>query len=92
MPISREMFSFRCDNDLALLAALRAGMGIGGSQIGIARRDPALLPVLPDQLTFSLDMWLVTHGDLRSNKGVMALYRYLTQALSAYALSSQRTD
>jgi DNA-binding transcriptional LysR family regulator len=91
MPISREMFSFRCDNDLALLAALRAGIGIGGSQIGIARRDPALLPVLADQLTFSLDMWLVTHGDLRGNKRVMALYRYLTQALSAYALSSQRT-
>lgn len=92
IPISREMFSFRCDNDLALLAALRAGMGIGGSQIGIARRDPALMPVLADQLTFSLDMWLLTHGDLRSNKRVMTLYRFLTQELSAYALSSQRTS
>lgn len=92
IPISRDMFSFRCDNDLALLAALRAGMGIGGSQIGIARRDPALMPVLADQLTFSLDMWLLTHGDLRSNKRVMTLYRFLTQELSAYALSSQRTS
>lgn len=89
--LSREMFSFRCDNDLALLAALRAGLGIGGSQIGIARRDPELLPVLPDQLTFSLDMWLATHGDLRHNKPVMNLFRYLTQGLGAYALSSQRT-
>ncbi|TAK88768.1 MAG: LysR family transcriptional regulator [Aquabacterium sp.] len=92
IPLSREMFSFRCDNDLALLAALRAGLGIGGSQIGIARRDPALMPVLADQLTFSLDMWLLTHGDLRSNKRVMKLYRFLTQELSAYALSSQRTS
>lgn len=92
IPISREMFSFRCDNDLALLAALRAGMGIGGSQIGIARRDPALMPVLADQLTFSLDMWLLTHGDLRSNKRVMTLYRFLTQELSAYALFSQRAS
>ncbi len=48
--------------------------------------------LLADQLTFSLDMWLVTHGDLRGNKRVMALYRYLTQELSAYALSSQRAD
>lgn len=92
LALSREMFQFRSDNDLAQLAALRAGMGIGGCQIGIARRDPALLPVLPDSLTFSLDMWLVTHGDLRQNKVVMGLYRFLTQELSAYVLSSQRVD
>jgi len=90
MPITREVFQLRCDNDLAQLAAMRAGFGIGGCQIGIAQRDAALLPVLPEQLTFKLDMWLLTHGDLRRNKRVMALYRYLTQHLSAYALSSQR--
>jgi DNA-binding transcriptional LysR family regulator len=90
MALSREMFQFRCDNDLAQLAALRAGMGIGGCQIGIAQRDPALLPVLPEALTFSLDMWLVMHGDLRKNQRVMSLFRYLTQHLSAYALTSQR--
>jgi DNA-binding transcriptional LysR family regulator len=89
IPISREMFQFRCDSDLAQLAALRAGVGIGGCHLGIARRDPQLLPVLPDILRFNLEMWLVTHGDLRSNKRVMALFRYLTQHLSAYALSSQ---
>lgn len=90
LAISREMFQFRCDNDLAQLAALRAGMGIGGCQLGIARRDPALLQVMPDVLSFSLDMWLLTHGDLRGNKRVMGLFRYLSQHLSAYALSSQR--
>lgn len=90
LALTREMFQFRSDSDLAQLAAMRAGMGIGGCQIGIAKRDPALLPVLPDVLTFGLDMWLVTHGDLRQNKVVMGLYRFLTQQLSAYALSSQR--
>jgi DNA-binding transcriptional LysR family regulator len=90
MAITREMFQFRCDNDLAQLAAMRAGMGIGGCHLGIARRDPALLPVLPEPLTFSMEMWLVTHGDLRRNPRVMSLFRYLTEHLSAYALSSQR--
>lgn len=90
MPITREVFQLRCDSDLAQLAAMRAGYGIAGCQIGIARRDATLVPVLPDQLTFSLDMWLLMHGDLRRNKRMMALYRYLTQHLSAYALSSQR--
>jgi DNA-binding transcriptional LysR family regulator len=89
-PIAREIFQLRCDNDLAQLAAMRAGYGIGGCHIGIAQRDASLVPVLADQITFSLDMWLLTHGDLRRNKRVMALYRYLTQHLSAYVLSSQR--
>lgn len=89
--IAREMFTFRTDSDLAQLAALRAGAGIGGSQIGIARRDAALLPVMPELFTFSLDMWLATHGDLRGNANVMGLFRYLTRELSAYAVSSQRT-
>jgi DNA-binding transcriptional LysR family regulator len=91
LPITREVFQFRCDSDLAQLAAMRAGYGIAGCQVGIARRDKALVPVLPEQLTFSLDMWLLTHGDLRRNKRVMTLYRYLVQHLSAYALSSQRS-
>jgi DNA-binding transcriptional LysR family regulator len=91
LPITREVFQFRCDSDLAQLAAMRAGYGIAGCQVGIAQRDNALMPVLPEQLTFSLDMWLLTHGDLRRNKRVMTLYRYLVQHLSAYALSSQRS-
>jgi hypothetical protein len=88
--ITREIFQLRCANDLAQLAAMRAGYGIGGCHIGIARRDASLAPVLADEITFSLDMWLLTHGDLRRNKRVMALYGYLTQHLSAYVLSSQR--
>src|SRR6202000_1912665 len=40
LPVSRETFAFRCDHDLAQLAALRAGFGIGICQNGIAGRDP----------------------------------------------------
>ncbi len=41
MQLSRESFGFRCDSDLAHLAALRAGVGIGGCQANIALRDAA---------------------------------------------------
>lgn len=85
-----EDFALRTDNDLAQLAALRAGLGIGGCQLGLARRDPALIPVLPDDLHFSLDMWLVIHAGLRSNRRVMALYKYLAVELALYAKSSLR--
>ena len=41
--LSRDSFGFRCDSDLAQLAALRAGVGIGGCQENIARRSPELI-------------------------------------------------
>jgi DNA-binding transcriptional LysR family regulator len=91
LQIKRTDFHFRSDSDLAQLAALRAGLGIGGCQIGIAQRDPELTPIQPDLLTFSLDMWLITHGDLRRDPNVMALFRHLATHLAAYALTSQRT-
>ncbi len=90
LDLNPQDFALRCDSDLAQLAALRAGLGIGGCQLGIARRDAALVPVLADELFFSLDMWLLTHAGLRSNRRVMALYRYLAVELALYAKSSQR--
>lgn len=88
LDLPRGDLSFRADNDLAQLAALRAGLGIGGCQTGIARRDPALVPVLADQLRLRLDMWLVTHPDLRSNRRVMGLFKFLAGELAQYAQSS----
>ncbi len=38
-PITRELFAFRCDSDLGQLAAIRAGLGIGVCQYGIARES-----------------------------------------------------
>lgn len=90
MVFNPEDFSLRTDSELAQLAALRAGLGIGGCQLGVARRDASLVPVLPDALYFSLDMWLVTHAGLRSNRRVMALYKYLGTELGLYAKSSVR--
>jgi DNA-binding transcriptional LysR family regulator len=92
LPVSRDDFAFRTDSDLAQLAALRAGMGIGGCQMGVARREPALVPVLPEVMVFSLDMWLVTHSGLKSNQRVMGLFRFLSEALSRYAQSSLRSS
>lgn len=82
--ISREMFAFRTDNDLAQLAALRAGIGIGGCQPGIASRDPDLVQVLRDAFRFDLEMWLVMHEDLRGSRRVRLLYDHLAHDLADY--------
>jgi DNA-binding transcriptional LysR family regulator len=88
--LSREEMVFRSDSDLAQLAAIRAGMGIGGCQLGVARRDAGLVALLEKQLTLPLDMWLVMHRDLRTNRRVRLVYDHLAGELAQYARSSRR--
>jgi DNA-binding transcriptional LysR family regulator len=84
----RALFSFRADNDLAQLAALRAGLGIGGCQRPIGARDKALVPVLPKAITFSLDMWLVMHEDLRANRPLRLVFDHVAEGLRRYLASA----
>jgi len=84
LPVTRDIFAFRTDSDLAQLAALRAGLGIGGCQHGIARREPDLVPVLPRAVSFSLEMWLALHEDLRASRRVRLLFDHLAAELAEY--------
>jgi len=82
--LTREVFGFRCDNDLVQLAALRAGVGIGGCQENIARRTPELVPVLPNAIQHALEVWLVMHEDLKATRRVRLLFDHLAAGLAAY--------
>ncbi|HWA91247.1 MAG TPA: LysR family transcriptional regulator [Rhizomicrobium sp.] len=88
LPVTREIFALRSDDELAQLGALRAGFGIGGAQAGIAAREPDLVPVLPGALRFKLEMWLAMHQDLKGSRRVRLLFDHLAGALTAYAKAS----
>lgn len=81
LPAVPSMFAHRTDNDLAQLALLRAALGIGICQVGIAERDDALVPVLPGVVAFRLEPWLVMHEDLRAVRRLRLLYDFLAGAL-----------
>ncbi|WP_204623615.1 LysR family transcriptional regulator [Crenalkalicoccus roseus] len=81
--VSREAFTFRCDSDVACLAALRAGIGVGICQVPLAARMPDLRPVLPT-LGAELEMWLVTHPDLRTVPRVRIALDALAAGLRCY--------
>ena len=84
LPYSREHFAWRTDNDLAALAALRAGYGIAICQSGIAQRDPALLRLFADSFELHMDTWVVMHEDLRRSTLMRALYDHLATLLIDY--------
>jgi DNA-binding transcriptional LysR family regulator len=86
IPLSRELFSFRCDSDYGQYAALRAGYGIGVCQNALGKRDK-LIPILQSEVRFELGMWLVMHEDLKSNRRVRLMFEHLALYLQAYAAS-----
>lgn len=79
---TRESFSLRADSDLAQLALIRAGCGIGACQVGIASRDPSLVRVLPTQFELKLDTWVTMHEDLRSSSRCLVTFHALVRGLS----------
>jgi DNA-binding transcriptional LysR family regulator len=85
----RERFAVRTDSDLAQLALIRAGCGIGFCQTGIAARD-ALVRILPDAAALALPAWVVMHEDLRSSPRCTATFDALVRGLQAYIASAQR--
>lgn len=84
VPLHRGLFTLRTDNDLASLAALRAGCGIGVCQLPLAARSPALTRVLPAAFRFPLDIWVAMHGDLRGSRRCRVVFDALAEGLSRY--------
>jgi DNA-binding transcriptional LysR family regulator len=89
LPLSRDDFTLRADSDLAQLAAIRAGCGVGFIQHGLARRDPDLIPICPGQIGFHLEVWLVMHEDLRATSRMRTLFDHLAEGLGAFLATSQ---
>lgn len=79
--LARSGFALRTDSDLAQLAAIRAGYGIGVCQVALARRDRDLVRVLPDAFELTLDTWLAMHEDLRTSRRCRAVLDALEAGL-----------
>ena len=89
LAFERGMFALRTDSDLAGLAMLRAGFGIGVCQCALAAQDPDLVPLLPGVVRFAIEMWLAMHEDLKTSRPVRRLYDHLAAGLSAYVRGQQ---
>lgn len=82
-------FALRTDNQLAQIAMVRAGFGIGVLQDPIAIRDPALEPVLPDLFTAHLPVWIAMHEDLRATRRIRTVFDALVQGMTAHVRAAE---
>ena len=79
-----EHFALRTDSDLAHLALIRAGAGLGLCQVALARRDPALRRVLAEELSIPLETWVTMHEDLRDSPRCRAVFEALVTGLERH--------
>jgi DNA-binding transcriptional LysR family regulator len=82
--MQRNRFALRTDSDLAAIAALRAGFGIGFCQVGLARHNPDLVRLFADQVSLTLDTWLAMHEDLRDSPRCRVVFDALAAGLVRY--------
>jgi DNA-binding transcriptional LysR family regulator len=83
-------FALRTDNQLAQMAAVRAGFGVGVMQDPIALRDPTLVPVLRTAFTAHLPVWIAMHEDLRATHRMRIVFDALVKGMAAYIDSGRR--
>jgi DNA-binding transcriptional LysR family regulator len=89
--LDRASFALRVDSDVAQLAAIRAGFGIGICQVSLAPRAPRLVRVLAEDFTIDLDVWIVMHEDLRTSPRCRIVFDALVEEFSAPHVTNDTT-
>jgi len=87
--LSRDVFAYRTDDQVAQLAAIRAGFGIGICQVALARRAPKLTRLFAKEFAFPLETWVTMHEDLRGSARMRAVFDFLASALADYVRSGR---
>jgi DNA-binding transcriptional LysR family regulator len=80
----RGAFSLRTDSNLAQLALIRSGAGIGACQVAIARRDDSIVRILPEQFSLPLETWITMHEDLRNSPRCRVTFDALVEGLQRH--------
>ncbi len=75
--------SFRCDDYVTQLAAVRAGLGIGFLAESWARGDPELVTIPVPLPAPVLPIWLAVHREIRGTRRIRAVYDFLARELGA---------
>lgn len=77
----RDWFHIRCDNNTIYWELLRAGCGLGFSQIYVAQNDPLVEQVLPDLPIAPLPVWLTAHKAMRQTPRIRRVWDMLADGM-----------
>lgn len=82
LPLTREHFGLRTDDQVAYAQLVQAGAGIGFLAHFMVRDTPGLVPLLPELATPKLPVWLVVHREIRGNPVVRRVFDFLAEGVT----------
>ena len=82
--LTREDFALRSDDQPHLWELMKAGLGIGFTQLNLVERTPGMVAIPIDLSIPPLPMWLTTHSQLFTSHRIRAIYDALAEGLAAY--------
>jgi DNA-binding transcriptional LysR family regulator len=81
LPVTRDSFTLRCDDQVAYWHLVLSGAGIGVGQRAVADRSPDVVELFPDADLPRLPVWITAHERLRHTPRVDALWQALAAGL-----------
>lgn len=83
MPVTRDFFPIRCDDQAAGWQMVRSGCGIGATQRIVGDADPLVERILPEVGMPRLPVWLAAPEALRTSARIRAVWDHLASELAA---------
>lgn len=81
MPIDRDFFAVRCDDNIAYWELVRAGCGIGFAQRHMGETDPEIIEVDMGFPLPTLPVWLTAHQAMRQTPRIRRVWDLLVDGL-----------
>lgn len=76
-----ERIIHRSSSFIGQLNATLAGIGIGAHDCVFADAEPTLERIFPNDFNHVIEIWLVTHADMRRSARIRAVFDFLTDAI-----------
>ena len=74
----------KADSNLAQMAMIRAGCGIGVCQVALAERDPNLVRLFKAEFELPLETYVVMHENMKTTPRCRVTFDALVEGLLAY--------
>jgi DNA-binding transcriptional LysR family regulator len=82
LPVTADSFRLVSENTVVIWEMVRRGLGIGVMSREIAARTDDIVDLLPGTTLATFPVWLVTHGELRTNRRVRLVFDILAEELA----------
>lgn len=80
--LTPENFPVTANNQTVYWELVKQGVGVGFIQDHLVQLTDTVEKVLPELGSFPMELWLVTHRELRTNKKIQYVFEFLSKELS----------